>query len=144
MHRQTFGAPSSLWHLVAQLTPATPLFLYHTQKKAMFGVFEATSMGTQRLSPFAFSPWSTRQERDMPGRRPPSPYPSQVLFGLKYRFLPLPEANFSKLLQKRDRKFVPTLTARQVSKLIDKFSEHDADTARRAAAQLQKFFHLSG
>lgn len=127
-----FGGTEKMMALVSEISPFdTPLFLFHLGQRAMYGVFEATSHGRANINPFA---WSRQGE--------PSPFPAQVTFRYKYKFLPLPESVFMHLLNYRNGKFAPTLNRIQCRTLIDLFAENDAKTARRAADQLVQFFHL--
>lgn len=138
MDLSLFGAPRKMLSQVSQITPFdTPLFLYHYTERVMYGVFEATSRGLENIVPWAW-------KRDTPhGGAQGSPFPAQVQFRYKYRFLPLPEAKFSHILKYGyNNKPVPQLTREKCRGLIEAFAEHDAETARRASDQLLQFFNL--
>jgi len=133
MSLNIFGGPRKLLSLVSEITPYdTPLFLFHTSERVLYGVFEPTSRGAENIHPWAWA----RGEYN-------SPFPAQVQFRYKYEFYPLPESKFKHLIKYQPNdKPSPTLSKARCRQLIEAFAEHDAATARRAADQLVQFFNL--
>lgn len=135
-----FGGPRKLLPLVQTITPYdTPLFLFHYTNRTLYGVFEATSPGMENLMPQAWCGTRAGERGNVNG----SPFPAQVAFRYKYRFLPLPESKFQGIgLTYFYDKPEPKLNKKQIRKLIELFAENDAATVKRAADQLIQFFRL--
>ncbi|XP_071690008.1 uncharacterized protein [Rutidosis leptorrhynchoides] len=105
---RVFGLPARRKNVVEKIKPGTKLFLFDTDVKLLYGVYEAASNGGMNLQPAAFG-----------GR-----YPAQVAFKIYKDCLPLPITTFRTAIKDnfQGAKFTPELNVYQVRDLLLLFS----------------------
>ncbi|KAK5805325.1 uncharacterized protein LOC108456790 [Gossypium arboreum] len=105
---RVFGLPAGKLDVVEKIKPGMKLFLFDFEMKLLYGIYEATSVGTLHLEQSAFN-----------GR-----FPAQVRFKIYSACLPLHECSFRCAIEnnyQKGFKFKQELNKQQVGSLLSMF-----------------------
>ncbi|GMJ13995.1 hypothetical protein HRI_005068700 [Hibiscus trionum] len=105
---RVFGLPAGQLDVVEKIKPGMKLFLFDFELKLLYGIYEATSVGTLHLEQTAFN-----------GR-----FPAQVKFKIYMDCLPLHEGSFRHAIEhnyQKGSKFKQELNKQQVGCLLSLF-----------------------
>lgn len=123
---RVFGLPSGRRQVVEKIKPGTKLFLFDTDVKLLYGVYEASSNGGMNLESAAFG----------------GMFPAQVRFKIYKESLPLPLGTFRHAIKEnyQGSKFAPELNSQQVGALLSLFRPIPAQypTAPNGAPEPQR------